>query len=314
MKEQTEWQGLPYYPISQFYRRYFGHPVRKISITVAQTCPNREGLKGMQTCNFCDVWGSAAYPGLQKQTVSEQINKVREVLQAKFNVDKYLVYFQAYTTTFAKTAQLRQQFEEAFTFDDVVGVVVGTRPDCLSDAVLELWQEYAEKKFVAVELGVQSFSNEQLLWMRRGHTREQSLQAVARIRRQAPSVNLGIHLIFGLPGEKDADVIEAAQICNDLPIDNVKLHNLHVLKGTPLAEDLAQGRFTPTEKEVYFHRCELFLQHLRKDLAVHRLAALANDPEELIAPLWTGYKMQTYQEFLDHMNVHKSYQGQLLVT
>lgn len=312
MSHQVAWEGLPYFPISQFYRQRFGERVRKISVSVAQTCPNREGLKGMQTCNFCDVWGSAAYPENQGSDVSEQIRTVRALMHQHYRAKKFLIYFQAYTSTFAKTAQLRQQMAVAFSFADVVGAVVGTRPDCISDAVLDLWRETRETHFLAVELGVQSFDDRQLAWMRRGHDAQCSRQAIHRIK-QATGVDLGIHLMFGLPGETDDDVKVAADQCNRLPVDNVKLHNLHVLRGTPLEQDYLAGDFVPVEQEIYFRRCQIFLQHLDPKIAVHRLAALANKPGELVAPAWTGLKMKTYQDFLTFMREKQAFQGQFFI-
>ncbi len=310
MSRSIAWQGLPYYPISQFYKKRFGERVRKISVSVAETCPNREGLRGMKTCNFCDAWGSAAHPEKSDLDVHEQIRQVRDLMRTHYPARKFLVYFQAYTTTFARTAQLRRQFEIAFSFPDVVGAVVGTRPDCISDALLELWAETAADRFLSVELGVQSFDEDQLLWMRRGHTAKCSVNAIRRIRQAVPGIDLGIHLMFGQPGETDGQIIRAAELCNELSIDNVKLHNLHVLRNTPLAEDFAAGLFQPIEKEVYFHRCKLFLQNLDPRIAVHRVAALSNKPGELIAPEWTSFKMRTYQDFLTYMNEHRAHQGQ----
>ncbi|MGE0764062.1 MAG: TIGR01212 family radical SAM protein [Bdellovibrionales bacterium] len=309
----TDWQGLPYFPISQFYKERFGERVRKISVSVAETCPNREGLRGMKTCNFCDAWGSAAHPEKSDLDVAEQIRQVRDLMRQHYPAKKFLVYFQAYTTTFAKTAELRRQFEIAFSFTDVIGAVVGTRPDCISDAVLDLWREYSERYYLSVEMGVQSFSEEQLIWMRRGHTAKRSIDAIHWIKRVVPKVDLSIHLMFGLPGESEQDVLAAAEQCNQLPIDSVKLHNLHVLRNTPLADDYAAGLFQPVGKEAYFHRCKLFLQHLDPRIAVHRLAALSNKPGELVAPVWTSYKMRTYQEFLSYMREQKAHQGQLWV-
>ena len=306
----SAWQGLPYYPISQFYKQRFGERVRKISVSVAETCPNREGLRGMKTCNFCDVWGSAAHPEKSDLGVAEQIRQVRDLMRLHYPARKFLVYFQAYTTTYAKTTELRRQFETAFSFSDVIGAVVGTRPDCISDAVLDLWREYSEKYFLAVELGVQSFSESQLIWMRRGHTAKRSREAAVWIKKTVPNVDLSVHLMFGLPGETDQDVIAAAEECNRLPIDSVKLHNLHVLRNTPLEEDFKAGLFVPIEKTDYFRRCKLFLQHLSPKFAVHRLAALSNKPGELIAPDWTSYKMRTYQDFLSYMRGEQAHQGQ----
>lgn len=303
-------QPIPYYPISQFYRERFGTKVHKISVAVADTCPNREGLRGMQTCNFCDQWGSAAYSKNLERPLKDQIEEVRETVRLKRKAEKFLVYFQAYTTTFSKVSKLREQFELALSYPDVVGLVVGTRPDCVSGAFLDACNEMSKQSFMAVEMGVQSFDNEMLKWMRRGHTIEQSEKAIELIAAKCPDVNLGIHLIFGNPGETEETVIEAARRTNLLPIQNVKLHHMHVLKNTPLADDFAAGLFTPMEQQQYFHHCTLFLQHLRKDIAVHRLAAFSSRWDELIAPKWTTFKMEMYQGMLSYMKEKGAYQGQ----
>jgi hypothetical protein len=303
-------QSIPYYPISQFYRERFGMKVHKISVAVADTCPNREGLRGMQTCNFCDQWGSAAYAKNLEKPLKEQIEEVRETVRLKRRAEKFVVYFQAYTTTFSKVSKLREQFELALSYPDVVGLVVGTRPDCVSVAFLDACNEMSKRTFMAVEMGVQSFDNEMLKWMRRGHTIEQSEKAIDLIASKCPDVNLGIHLIFGNPGETEETVIEAAKRTNLMPIQNVKLHHMHVLKNTPLAEDFAAGLFTPMEQQQYFHHCTLFLQHLRKDIAVHRLAAFSSRWDELIAPKWTTFKMEMYQGMLSYMRERGAYQGQ----
>jgi hypothetical protein len=303
-------EPIPYYPISRFYQERFGTKVYKISVSVAETCPNREGLRGMQTCNFCDQWGSAAYKQNLEKPLSQQIVEVRDILARKRGAKKFLVYFQAYTTTFSKVSNLREQFELALSYPDVVGLVVGTRPDCLSQAFYETCNEMASRTFMAVELGVQSFDNEVLKWMRRGHTGEQSLRAIHNLAGKCPKVNLGVHLIFGSPGESDDDAVKTAQLINTLPLQNVKLHHLHVLKDTPLAEDYARGEFVPLDQEAYFARCCAFLQHLREDIAVHRLSALSSRWDELVAPAWSSYKMQTYQRMLSFMRERGAFQGQ----
>ncbi|MCB0408373.1 MAG: TIGR01212 family radical SAM protein [Bdellovibrionales bacterium] len=305
-----EWNGLPYYPISQFYKERFGEKVYKVPVSTAETCPNREGLRGMKTCNFCDVWGSAAYPEIRERSLREQIDQNKQKMAEAYHAKKFLVYFQAYTNTFEKSSRLAEQLEIAFSYEDIVGAVIGTRPDCISDAVLKLWEGWARSRFVAIEIGVQSFENQQLEWMRRGHSSEKSIWAINKIAVECPSVNLGIHLMFGLPGETDQDVIKAAELVNQLPIQNVKLHNLHVLKNTPLAEDYQMGRFTPIDREVYFERCRLFLQHLSEKVAVHRLAALSTRADELIAPDWTARKMEMYQHMIDYMRAQNSWQSQ----
>jgi radical SAM protein (TIGR01212 family) len=307
------WLGLPYRPISEFYNQRFGGKVYKIPVTVVDDCPNRRGLKGMQTCVFCDVWGSAANSESQNMGLREQIQKYQGLIAKKYKAQNFLVYFQAYTNTFTKLEALRINFETALSFEKVRGLVVGTRPDCLSKGVMNLWSEFHEKSFVAVELGVQSFDNAQLEFMRRGHTAEQSLQAIEKIAKET-SVDLGIHLIFGQPGETDQQIVETARKCNDLPITNIKLHNLHVLKNTPLEDLYARGDFTPIERDLYAHRVQLFLEHLSPRIFIHRLSAFASRWEELVAPKWTSDKMGTHQFMIDYLRNHESHQGRALNT
>jgi uncharacterized protein len=308
MQARLDWQGLPYHPISLEYKRLFGEKVYKIPVATAETCPNREGLRGMQTCNFCDVWGSSAFSDFQNLNLREQIEQGRERVRQRVKARKFMVYFQAYTSTFERVKNMRQNFEVACSYDDIVGLVVGTRPDCISDSLFELWDEYSSKTHLAIEYGLQSFDEDQLLWMRRGHSAKRTIEAIQRTA-QNPRLSIGVHLIFGLPNETNADIVEAAHKCNRLPIDNVKLHNLHVLKNTPLAEEYAAGAFSPIALPEYTRRVLLFLAHLDPRIAVHRLAAVSARPDELIAPDWVGKRMDIYQHMLDTMKSENQFQG-----
>lgn len=302
------WTGLPYHSISEHYKRIFAEKVYKIPVSVVDDCPNRMGLKGMKTCSFCDVWGSAARSESFTLTLDEQIVKFHDVIQKRYHAKKFLVYFQAYTNTFTKTSALRNNFEQSLKYDFVKGFVVGTRPDCLSQAVLDLWEEYHQKSFVSVELGVQSFYDEHLTFMQRGHSADDSIKAIYKISGQT-NVDLGIHLIFGSPNETAAQIIQTAKICNDLPITNIKLHNLHVLKDTELEKWHAAGNFNPISREDYTENVKLFLSYLNPRIAVHRLAAFASRSEELIAPKWTADKMGTHQAIIDELRRSKTFQG-----
>lgn len=304
------WDGKPYFPISQVYRERFGSKVVKIPVSIAETCPNREGLRGMKTCIFCDVHGSFAYPESQGDDLRTQIVNHREKVGKRFNATKFLVYFQAYTTTFTQLAKMKEGFQIALEYPDVAGIVVGTRPDTLSEAVLRFWKEQNEKTWVSIELGVQSFDDEQLIWMRRGHTAAQSIKGIEKV--AATGLDTGLHLIFGWPTENDKQIVETARLCNELPITNVKLHNLHVLKNTPLEELHARGEFTPIDLDRYAERVALFLDHLSPRIAVHRLAALSSKWDELIAPPWVRHKMKSYQAIIDHVNERGSWQGRLV--
>jgi uncharacterized protein len=305
---KTDWLGLPFNPISAQYKKLFGRKVYKIPVAVVETCPNREGLKGMETCLFCDVWGSAARSEAFELPLLEQILKYQTHIKAKFNAEEFLVYFQAYTNTFTKLKNLRENFDLALNCKGVRGFVIGTRPDCLSPAVLDLWNEYHQKAFVAVELGVQSFFDDHLSFMKRGHDRTASLKAIDQIAKKT-AVDLGIHLMFGWPGETKQQMVETARICNDLPITNIKLHNVHVLKNTGLEKLYANGLFSPVELAQYAEQLQVFLEHLSPRLHIHRLAAFSPRRDELIAPKWTGHKMGTHQFLIDWLNDRKSHQG-----
>lgn len=302
------WRGLPYNTISQFYQERFGEKIYKIPVSIVDDCPNRRGLKGMQTCIFCDVWGSAARAESFTMDLRQQIEKFEKLIAQRYKARQFLVYFQAYTNSFAKISLLRQQFETALSFPFVRGLVVGTRPDCLSPLVLDLWQEFHDRSFVSVELGVQSFYDDQLAFLRRGHTRQQSLEAIDRIAKKT-KVDLGIHLIFGQPGETTEQIIETAKLVNSLPISQVKLHNLHVLKNTPLEELYHRGQFRPIDRQTYADRVQVFLEHLSPKIYLHRLAAFASRWDELVAPAWTADKMGTHQFIVDHLRGQKTHQS-----
>lgn len=307
---ENGWNGVPYRPISELYHDKFGEKVYKISVSVVDDCPNRRGLKGMQTCVFCDVWGSAANAESILLPLREQIEKYHLAQVKKFKANKFLVYFQAYTNTFTKVDALKANFETALSYPFVSGFVVGTRPDCLSKSVLDLWQNYHKRSFVAVELGVQSFFNSHLEFMKRGHTREQSLKAIEQIHKST-DVDLGIHLMFGQPGETIEQIIETAKICNDLPITNVKLHNLHVLKKTELEQIYLRGEFAPIELNDYAEKVMIFLEHLSPKIAIHRLVAYSSRWDELVAPPWTTDRMGSHQRIIDMIRQNQSFQGRL---
>jgi radical SAM protein (TIGR01212 family) len=302
------WTGLPYHSISEHYKRIFGEKAYKIPVSVVDDCPNRMGLKGMKTCSFCEVWGSAARSESFTLSLDEQIVKFHQLIEKRYHAKKFLIYFQAYTNTFTKTSALRKNFEDSLKYDFVKGFVVGTRPDCLSKAVLDMWQEFHEKSFVSVELGVQSFFDEHLEFMQRGHTADDSIKAIYKVTGNT-SVDLGIHLIFGSPNESEDQIIQTAKICNDLPITNIKLHNLHVLKNTELEKWYLAGNFEPISQDAYTNKVKLFLSYLRPHIAVHRLAAFASRWDELVAPAWTANKMGTHQAIIDELRLSKTFQG-----
>lgn len=293
----------PYYPISKYYKNRFGTKVVKVPVSIVDTCPNRLGLKNMKTCVFCDEWGSAAYEKKQKETLENQIAQVKKIKAEKNKSHKFLIYFQAYTSTFLAIEKLRLQFEAALSDPDVVGIVVGTRTDCVSPALIRLWEEFAARTYFSVEFGVQSFFDHHLEFLARGHDSASAIKTIRDLTASPDSkIDIGIHLIFGLPNETDNEIVENAKISNSLGIRNIKLHNLHVLKNTELENIYKRGEFNPLELEEYARRVKLFLTHLSPDIAIHRLGAVASRWDELIAPEWTRYHLKTYQYIKDYLS------------
>ena len=275
---------------------------------MAQSCPNREGLRGMQVCAFCDEWGSAAYEDTAAQSLATQIRINGERVRRRHKAEKLLVYFQAYTHTFAKITQLERWFTEALAQPGVAGIVVGTRPDCLSPRVLRMLSDLARETFVSVELGVQTFDDEQLEFLARGHDGAASLRALEALAAH-PEIESCAHLMFGLPGESGDQLQETARTLSGLGVHGVKLHNLHVLKNTPLERLHREGRFLPIGLEDYAGRVRTFLEHLSPQVAVHRLCAVASRWEDVVAPEWVKEKMRPTQFILDELERWDTWQG-----
>ena len=299
--------GQRYYSINHFYRRQFGEKVYKIAVRVANTCPNRHGPDG-SGCVFCDEWGSAGVHQTMKLPLEEQIVQNRENLKERYKVNKFLVYFQAFSNTYTRVSKLKSNMALALKQQQIYGIIVGTRPDCLSPEVFDLLKHFAETTFVSIELGVQSFDNKKLRFLRRGHTAEQSIEAIRALHKKS-GVHVGIHLIFGLPEESEAEIIETARLINELPVDSVKLHNLHVLKNTPLEKEYDRHLFHPVDFDTYADRVILFLEYLSPKTSIQRLAAYAGRDSGLIAPKWTAERLGPSQRIQKRMAERETYQG-----
>jgi len=302
------WNNHRYYPISQYYKRRFGEKVYKVSVSIAETCPNRQPNSRMPLCIFCDEWGSAAYHLERDKSLREQIIINREKIAQRYRAKKFLVYFQSYTNTFDRVKQLELRFAVALEQDRICGLVSGTRPDCLPARVLPLLRKIHAENYLMIELGLQSFFDQHLDFLQRGHTVQSGYDAINKLHEHT-GVDIGIHLMFGLPGETDEEITQTADIINRLPVSNVKLHNLHVLSNTPLAAIYARGQFTPLELEDYTNRVVLFLQHLSPDIAVQRLSAVASRWDELVAPEWTRNKLMPVQFIENELAKRELWQG-----
>ena len=301
--------GKRYRQLSQHYRERFGEKVFKVSVSVVDTCPNRENRNGADVCIFCDKWGSAAYHQFRDQPLLKQIQINREAVQKRYRAEKFLIYFQAYTNTFGRFRELESLYQIALKEKDVVGIVVGTRPDCLPKRVLLKFAEIAQENYLSVELGVQTFDDAQLRFLSRGHDSASSLSAIRNLKK-LPELNLCVHLMFGIPDETDTQIRETAEILSEHEVDGVKLHNLHVLRNTPLEKLYHESRFTPVELEEYSRKVTLFLENLSPKIAIHRLAAVASRWDELVAPEWVREKMRPTQFIDDYLAAKETWQGQ----
>ncbi len=304
--------GKNYKPLSQHYREKFGEKVYKVSVSIADSCPNREGKNGMDVCVFCDEWGSAAYHLNQELSIEKQIHLNQEAIRKRYKANKFLIYFQSYTNTFGRFKDLENVFLTATNEDDVLGLVIGTRPDCLPQRVLDLFSRIAQQHYLSVELGVQTFDDGQLKFLSRGHDSLCSENAIKKLK-QLEKVNLCVHLMFGLPGENEEQIIATAKHLSELGVDGVKLHNLHVLKNTPLEKMYHAADFVPIELEEYTEKVTLFLENLSPDIAIHRLTAVASRWDELVAPAWTKEKMRPTQFVEDNLASKKTWQGRCYV-
>lgn len=291
-----------------FFKTLFQERIQKLSIDGGFTCPNRDGTKGKGGCSFCN--NHSFNPAYCRATfsVTRQIEEGKQFFAHKYAGQKYLAYFQAYSNTYAPLDVLRQKYEEALAQPDVVGLVIGTRPDAVDEEVLDYLAALAERCYVCIEYGVESANEEVLRGINRGHTFAEAEQAICMT--AGRGIRIGAHLIFGLPGEtRDSMLQGAIRLCN-LPIDVLKLHQLQIIRDTPMAAEYKQdpSRFRLYSLEEYLDFVVDVIEHIRPDVYLERFVNQA--PEEyLIAPKW-GVKNFEFVAKLDKRLEEKdSWQG-----
>lgn len=271
----------------QWLLRRYGERVHKIAVDAAFTCPNRDGAKGRGGCTFCNNV-SFSPNGRRPPPVAEQIEAGRRVIRKRTRAMKYLVYFQAYTNTYADLPTLKALYDAALAEPDVIGLSVGTRPDCVSPAVLDLLAAYRQQGHeVWLELGLQSAFDETLERVNRGHSFADYRQACLAARRRG--LPLCTHLIVGLPGEHRRHALETLDRVLDLGTEGLKLHPLHVVKGTALANEWRSGGYQPLSLDEYVSIAADLVERCPPELVFHRLTGTA--PRDiLLAPSWCAEK------------------------
>ena len=291
-------------------RRQFPYRVQKISIDAGFTCPNRDGRISTGGCIYCDNRTFNPSYCQRRHSVTQQLEEGKRFFAHKYPDMKYLAYFQAFTNTYAPLSQLKALYEEALQVDDIVGIVIGTRPDCVSDELLDYLAELNQRTFVLVEYGIESANNDTLLRINRGHSFEQSQEAIQRTHQRG--LLTGAHIILGLPGEDAAESLRQASIISSLPIDILKIHQMQIIRGTRLAEEFAANPFHIYTVDKYIQLIAEYIQRLRPDLILERF--VSQSPKELlIAPHW-GLKNYEFTNLLvNYLKQNKIYQGQFFL-
>lgn len=285
-----------YYDFAEFLSKHFSYKVQKISINAGFTCPNRDGSKGKGGCTYCN--NQTFNPDYCKpiMSVAEQLEQGKQFFARKYPQMKYLAYFQAYTNTYGELERLKSLYEEALAVEDVVGLVIGTRPDCMPEDLLEYLEKLSKKVFVLVEYGAETSKNDTLEVINRGHSWEDIVDTVIRTKKH--NLLCGLHLIIGLPGENVEDILSTADEVSRLPIDTVKLHQLQLIKGTRMAQQVENGELSIIQwtAEEYIDVCLAFLRRLSPSIAVERFVS-QSPAELLISPKW-GLKNYEFTNLL----------------
>ncbi len=283
---------MEYYSFNQYLRDTFGEKVYKIALDGGFTCPNRDGTVGVGGCIFCAGDGSGAFAGKRTCSVAEQMETAKRLVEKKMGKDtgkphKYIAYFQNFTGTYDSVERLRMLYSQAIAPDEIVALSIATRPDCISEEVLDLLEELNKRKPVWVELGLQTIHEKTAAYIRRGY----ELAVYERAVRQLKERNLVVitHMIIGLPYETKDMMVETARFIGAIGSDGIKLQLLHVLKGTDLAKDYEKGLFQVLSLEEYVQIVAECLAVLPEGMVIHRLTG-DGDKKQLIAPMWSADK------------------------
>ena len=297
-----------YYDYGTWIRHRFPFRVQKISVDAGFTCPNRDGRLSTGGCIYCDNRTFNPAYCQRQDSITQQLEAGKLFFARKYPEMKYLAYFQAYTNTYASIDHLRQLYEEALRVKDVVGIVIGTRPDCVSDELLDYLEDLNRRTFIIVEYGVESANDETLQRINRGHNFEQSRMAIEKTHQR--SILTGAHIILGLPGEDAQVSLRQAPVISSLPIDILKIHQMQIIRGTRLAAEFERNPFHIYDIDEYIHLIASYIQRLRKDLILERF--VSQSPKELlIAPHW-GLKNHEFTDLLNnYLKQHNIHQGDL---
>ena len=301
-----------FFKYSRYLKERYGERVHRISIDAGFTCPNRDGTLSRSGCIYCDAKGSGsgAYV-LRRIPIEKQVQNGIEFAKKRFKAKKFFIYFQSFTNTYAPIKRLKEIYDRALSLSeyrkDIVGFIVGTRPDCVPDPVLELISSYKSLGLeVWVEYGVQSIHFRTLKKINRGHGIWEVFDAINRTRKKG--INITLHTIIGLPGETKEEIMETAKVISTQGIQAIKIHPLYIIKGTVIEKIYNAGKYTPLQLDEYISLVTEYLTYIRKDIIIQRITGDAKR-EELIAPSWILEKTKVLNKIDAYMEEHHLYQG-----
>ena len=297
---------LPYRDLNTYLQERFGGRVQKVTLDAGLTCPNRDGRVGVGGCLYCNARGSGTGAWARGVGIREQLQEGMARLGRRYGASRFIAYFQSFSNTYAPLDTLRTLYQEALAFPEVVGLSIGTRPDCLSPAILGLLVDITRERLLWLELGLQSASDNTLKLIKRGHDVACFTQAVMVA--AARGLEVVAHVILGLPGEGPAEMAATARFLGSLPLQGVKIHLLYVIQGSGLERLYREGRYRPLEEKEYIGLAADFLELLPPHLVIHRLTGDPH-PEVLVAPAWCRDKSRVLRSIREELARRGSRQG-----
>ncbi len=295
-----------YNSFSRWIRAKFPFRVQKISIDAGFSCPNRDGKISSGGCTFCDNKTFNPSYCNRALSIAEQIKDGKKFFSHKYPDMKYLAYFQAYSNTYASLDVIKRRYEEALSCDNIVGLVVGTRPDCINKELLDYLENLNHQTFLTIEYGIESTNETTLKRINRGHTFSCSADAIAETHDRG--IITGGHIIVGLPGESEADIIMQADRISETKLDILKIHQLQIIKGTKLAEEYSAHPFHVFAVDEYIRTIGEYIRHLRKDIIIERF--VSQSPKELLlAPDWGIKNYEFTNKLNNYLRENEIYQG-----
>lgn len=303
----------PYNDYSGYMKRNFLTRVQKISLNAGFTCPNRDGSKAYGGCIYCDNKTFNPFYCQPEKSINQQLSEGIEFFAKKYKTQQYLAYFQAYTNTYATLEILKNKYNEALQHQNIIGLVIATRPDCVDNEIFDYIAQLSEKYYIVLELGVESFDNQTLKLINRCHTAEESINAINESTKRG--IKTGIHIIFGLPTETNQSIVNQANIVSGLNIFTVKFHQLQIIKNTKLAAYFEQNKeqFITFTVDNYIDLCIDYLELLNPNIIIERF--ISESPVNMIiSPRWNGIKNFEFVAKLEkRMAERGTWQGKLVV-